>query len=879
MPQSPFGHMRGNSRPDVSPLSSGPQTPMEDPNQRRGPKKLGKPKTWHRESSASNIDPSEAFRTPDRLASQTFDIPVRTIPSLSIDGNAEPMLIPTPAPHHNFPRAMSDGSFNDGADRSSQSGYDTPTAETASLSQASTSVERPKIIYRLALNDYKEGPINGTTFRYSFKPFDGLNRIDDPRRHELAVMDLSSNVLGYWPHGGSRRRNQLRDSFWKDEDQRAFVVGVDFISRSHTFYSIRIHSKRVLDCLRKNIKYYPDLGLALDQPEVSFEYPYRALIHYYDELQGMRADCSTDYATAPESSTLLNPRTREDLDVVLGYLETIYTNEIQPDLHMHKQDPPVAKFDSLWLLFKPGDTVFARIKGQLMFFKVLSANREIDKAGDPTGPWSIIVWGLYFDGYLLRRQSRKFKIHEYHGAKEIQKLPVKPIAYLEESDGTEEDHIARGKEYYHFICHAPLYRRYNGPVNGNGGEQYIGDVIVDPTAYIKEHANSKALPGVFETMFGARDQDDLGEVMYGDPPDYGGGPQYSKLNDRVCTKDAPKLENKVDYMLLPGYIQGYALRGKKWMAFSLGSFEPWESDDKPWKSLVINEKDFNLVQSLAYSVKDHQGTELSPWTGDFIAGKGQGQVVLLHGPSGVGKTMTVECIAAQMKRPLLYLTVADIGLRETEAELNLSKWLALATKWGAIALIDEAETFLTKRDEGELAQNAIVAAFLRTLEYHQGMIFLTTNAPGSIDDAIISRIHLAIRYKPLVKSQRKEIWGNLMDQLEKEQDKLQSGAPKISITRRAMTEVIEESDFEAVDLDKLAVSGRDIRNAFQAAVRLARYEAHEEAKGGKVDRIQLEAKHFKRAFQSKLALKQGVDDIFGQTAAQSAQEKGWRRDT
>ena len=616
---------------------------MDDSHHRRMPNELGKPKHWqHRESSVSNIDPNEVFPTPDRGASPPYDVPEssrRNVPTLSFDGNADPSLMPNP--HHPFPRAVSDGSLNHGAiDYSSQSGYDTPTVDSSSLSQLSMSDRRPRIIYRLALNDYKEGPINGTTFRYSYLPFEGLNRSDDPSRHELAVMDLSSNVLGYWPHGGKRRKNQLRDSFWKDGDQASFVVGVDFISRSHTYYSIRIHSKRVLDCLRSLIQYYPDLGLALEQPEVSFEYPYRALIHYYDELQDMRKRCATSYGDAPESSTLYNLRTREDLDVVMGHLETIYSSEIKPELDLHYQKLPVAKFDALWLLYKPGDTVFARIKGQLMFFKVLSANREIDKAGDPTGPWSIIVWGLYFDGYLLRRQTRKFKIHEFHGQRDIQKLPIKPIAFLEghHEKLTErlQGLITRGMQYYHFICEAPLYRRYNGPVNGDNGEQYIGDVIVDPTAYIKEHSKSKALPGVFEVMFGARDQEDLGEVMTGDPPDYGGG-SYSRLNDRVCSKDAPELEDDEDYLLLPNYIQGYALRGKQWMAFDLGSFEPPETQDQPWKSLVIRREDHELVQSLAYSPKDHQGVELSPWTGDFIAGKGQGQVVLLHGPSGVGK--------------------------------------------------------------------------------------------------------------------------------------------------------------------------------------------------------------------------------------------------
>ena len=251
--------------------------------------------------------------------------------------------------------------------------------------------------------------------------------------------------------------------------------------------------------------------------------------------------------------------------------------------------------------------------------------------------------------------------------------------------------------------------------------------------------------------------------------------------------------------------------------------------------------------------------------------------------------MTVECIATEMGRPLLCLTVADIGTKETEAELNLSKWLAHATKWGAIVLIDEAETFLTKRREGDMSRNAIVAAFLRTLEYHQGMIFLTTNEPGRIDDAIMSRIHLAIQYRTLTKDQRSQIWTNMIEQLERDEDRQPPHVPKIKITSTAIALVTQESGFAEGEIDQLKVSGRDIRNAFQAAVRLARHEHSKEAKpssssscssasGKPAEVIQLKPAHFSRAFRSKLELKKSKDGIRGRNIEQRATDEGLRRE-
>lgn len=38
------------------------------------------------------------------------------------------------------------------------------------------------------------------------------------------------------------------------------------------------------------------------------------------------------------------------------------------------------------------------------------------------------------------------------------------------------------------------------------------------------------------------------------------------------------------------------------------------------------------------------------WSADFIRSKGEGQIFLLHGPPGVGKTYTAECIAESTRK-------------------------------------------------------------------------------------------------------------------------------------------------------------------------------------------------------------------------------------
>ena len=106
--------------------------------------------------------------------------------------------------------------------------------------------------------------------------------------------------------------------------------------------------------------------------------------------------------------------------------------------------------------------------------------------------------------------------------------------------------------------------------------------------------------------------------------------------------------------------------------------------------------------------------------------------------------MSLECIAKEKRRPLLSLTVADLGNKEELMERRLSSWFRLAEFWQAIILIDEADVFLEERVPGDLRRNCLIAGmpqmtvpyceiirytdhppvFLRTMEYYSGILFL-----------------------------------------------------------------------------------------------------------------------------------------------------------
>jgi hypothetical protein len=52
--------------------------------------------------------------------------------------------------------------------------------------------------------------------------------------------------------------------------------------------------------------------------------------------------------------------------------------------------------------------------------------------------------------------------------------------------------------------------------------------------------------------------------------------------------------------------------------------------------------------------------------------------------------------------------------------------------------------------------------FLRKLEYYEGILFLTTNRVAQFDEAILSRIHILLRYEGLNRVARRQVWRNFL---------------------------------------------------------------------------------------------------------------------
>ena len=71
--------------------------------------------------------------------------------------------------------------------------------------------------------------------------------------------------------------------------------------------------------------------------------------------------------------------------------------------------------------------------------------------------------------------------------------------------------------------------------------------------------------------------------------------------------------------------------------------------------------------------------------------------------------------------------------------------------------------YLERRAPQDLVRNGLGSVFLRTMEYCQGVMFLTTNRASLFDPAALSRIHLKLKYDDLKTKERRAVWENFLD--------------------------------------------------------------------------------------------------------------------
>jgi hypothetical protein len=147
----------------------------------------------------------------------------------------------------------------------------------------------------------------------------------------------------------------------------------------------------------------------------------------------------------------------------------------------------------------------------------------------------------------------------------------------------------------------------------------------------------------------------------------------------------------------------------------------------------------------------------------FAARLNAGVRALFAGPSGTGKTLAAQALAARLGVPLYRLDLAAVVSKYIgETERNLHRLLAAAEALDTLLLLDEGDALLARRTEVGNAHdryaNLETNFLLQRLETHRGLVLVATNALERIDSAFLRRFDLLVHFRAPEFTERLALW-------------------------------------------------------------------------------------------------------------------------
>ncbi|KAF3006106.1 hypothetical protein E8E14_000644 [Neopestalotiopsis sp. 37M] len=541
--------------------------------------------------------------------------------------------------------------------------------------------------------------------------------------------------------------------------------------------TLRVNSPLLKQLLEDVIGDFPSEPIDAST-DVELNTPARCLFFYRDELkeEGMKR-----FANNTDGQAHVN--------ILLKYICDTFEDDSKSYKRATTSKAGAINYEHLWTIFKPGSLVYVKVLGQPRAYKLL----DVRYISSQIPALSLSVQFIDYDGDKFGTRATEFRIPQFSGTLRIDQLNVRPLNTMPNKEEIREQLTQRGHRFEKLV--GQNYMNYTGVAvkAQQGGYERVNlteRVMIDTKTYHRLDPNDAFYVLELEGNEAVKRQREIRKHNGGIDLD---GVSETKLYDELLDEHR---------LITNATIRGYAFTNKRFLEFFVDQLSPIEWNTDCFNQLVLDAEPKRTVKALVSMHARRSRNDFQTFD-DIIKGKGQGLILVLHGPPGVGKTLTAECVAEWVQCPLFTVSSGDLGTDSNALQKRLNEIMDMASTWKAVLLIDEADIFLERRTSHDLQRNSLVSIFLRELEYYTGIMFLTTNRVATFDDAFKSRIHVPLRYTRLTMKSRRAIWQNFCNR------------------------VPGGTDIDEKGLDQLAqheLNGRQIKNIVKTAESLAAFE-------------------------------------------------------
>ncbi|KAF6813996.1 hypothetical protein CMUS01_12723 [Colletotrichum musicola] len=540
-----------------------------------------------------------------------------------------------------------------------------------------------------------------------------------------------------------------------DVKQKALVIRM---GKSHSdgnplsLHSIVVQSASLKKTLGEVFEGFE--GITTSLKKLVFKAPFHPFYYRWSTLQQILEKQKKLEPDAGKYTQLLYNILEKELRDVMAEIKDLLDNKVMT-------------YSLLWALFEPGGLVVTTEEQDERFF---IAHRCAYNAKE--GYLGVHAKFVDWNGERFGYSDESLCICEYHGTRPITDLGVYPARFHSSIEASKQKAMERGRRFrdlrgFH-------YKAYSGLVRARSGRKEVqrncdGRIVIDASAYYHEKPDARQGLATLTSRSIAPRISVTDNQHKGSPNPTAGEYAYYPA-PRISAADDQYREHELtdeQLLLCSTRVRGYTLKMKHWVEFRVNGISDIVFNETAFDTLILPQGYKQLVLSFI------GGSKMSGFD-DVIEGKGLGIIMLLVGNPGTGKTLTAEALADKLQKPLYILSAGELGQDARDVEPRLSEILELTTKWDAVLLFDEL------------------------LEYHRGILLMTTNRADSIDRAFLSRIHLTLHYPDLAPEAKERLWRRFTD---------------------STTNTLLDEDF--AKLAMLPTNGREVKNIIKVATSAA----------------------------------------------------------